>query len=76
MRHMKHMAGCVVLIGVLVLVRVADGIPGWLIGVVLLACPVVMIWMVVSMSGAILKRGHDLATVLKILEKRPKLRVV
>lgn len=50
MRHMKHMAGCLVLIGVLVLVRVADGIPGWLIGVVLLACPVVMIWMVVSMS--------------------------
>ena len=32
-----------------------------------------------SVSGAdgrILKRGHDLATVLKVLEKRPRLRVV
>lgn len=50
MRHMKHMAGCLVLIGVLVLVRVADGIPGWAIGLVLLACPVLMTWMVVTMS--------------------------
>jgi hypothetical protein len=57
---MKHMAGCLVLIGVLVLVRVADGIPGWMIGLVLLACPVVMIWMIVSMSRS--DGPHDRTT--------------
>jgi len=31
---------------------------------------------VTGTDGRILKRGHDLATVLKVLEKRPKLRVV
>lgn len=50
MRHLKHMAGCLVLIGVLVLVRVADGIPSWAIGLVLIACPVMMIWMVLRMT--------------------------
>lgn len=60
MRHMKHVAGCLVLIGVLVLVGVGGWIPGWLIGLVLLACPAMMIWMIVSMN-----RGdgpHDRAT--------------
>jgi hypothetical protein len=27
-------------------------------------------WMVVSMSGAILKRGHDLAQILKVFDRR------
>lgn len=31
---------------------------------------------VTGANGRILKRGHDLATVLKILEKRPRLRLV
>lgn len=31
---------------------------------------------VTGTDGRILKRGHDLETVLKVLEKRPKLRVV
>jgi len=33
-------------------------------------------WSVTGADGRVLKRGHDLATVLKILEKRPKLHVV
>ncbi|MEZ5871393.1 MAG: DUF2794 domain-containing protein [Nitratireductor sp.] len=33
-------------------------------------------WSVTGSDGQILKRGHDLNTVLKVLEKRPKLRVV
>lgn len=33
-------------------------------------------WSVTGANGQILKRGHDLATVLKVLEKRPKLKVV
>ncbi len=31
---------------------------------------------VTGADGRVLKRGHDLETVLKVLEKRPKLRVV
>lgn len=31
---------------------------------------------VTGADGRILKRGHDLGTVLKVLEKRPKLKVV
>ena len=31
---------------------------------------------VTGTDGRVIKRGHDLATVLKVLEKRPKLRVV
>ena len=34
------------------------------------------IYTVTGTDGRIIKRGHDLATVLKVLEKRPKLRVV
>ena len=33
-------------------------------------------WSVTGADGRVLKRGHDLTTVLKILEKRAKLRVV
>lgn len=33
-------------------------------------------YQVTGNNGQILKRGHDLATVLKVLEKRPKLKVV
>jgi len=51
MHHMKHMVGCLLVIGVVVLIRLAgDGVPGWLAGLVLLACPIMMIWMIVMMS--------------------------
>ena len=51
MRHMKHMVGCLVLIGAFVLIRfIGDGVPRWIAGLVLLACPLMMIWMVVMMS--------------------------
>ncbi|MGB7287784.1 MAG: DUF2794 domain-containing protein [Salaquimonas sp.] len=34
------------------------------------------IYSVTGSDGRILKRGHDLSTVLKVIEKKPKLRVV
>jgi len=33
-------------------------------------------WSVIGSGGQVLKRGHDLARVLQVLEKKPKLRVV
>lgn len=33
-------------------------------------------WSVINANGLILKRGHDLATVLKVLKKEPKLSTV
>lgn len=51
MHHMKHMVGCLLMIGAIVAIRIAgDGVPGWAAGLVLLACPIMMIWMVVMMS--------------------------
>ena len=51
MHHMKHMVGCLLVIGAIVVIRlVGDGVPAWVLGLVLLACPVMMIWMVVMMS--------------------------
>ena len=55
MHHMKHMVGCLLMIGAIVAIRiVGDGLPAGLAGLVLLACPIMMIWMVVMMS-----RDHD-----------------
>jgi len=51
MHHMKHMVGCLLMIGAIVAIRFAgDGVPGWAAGLVVLACPIMMIWMVVMMS--------------------------
>ena len=33
-------------------------------------------WAVINANGLILKRGHDLRTVLKVLDKKPKLTTV
>jgi peptidoglycan/LPS O-acetylase OafA/YrhL len=61
MHHMKHMVGCLMLIGAIVVIGfVGDGVPGWVVGLVLLACPATMIWMVVMMSreGGTRARGE------------------
>lgn len=51
MHHAKHMIGCgAVLVAVVAIRALGDGVPGWVGGLVLLACPVMMIWMVVTMS--------------------------
>jgi hypothetical protein len=50
---MKHMVGCLLMIVAIVAIRIV-GVPGWLAGLVLVACPIMMIWMVVMMS-----RDHD-----------------
>jgi hypothetical protein len=50
MHHMKHMVGCLLMIGAIVAIWIV-GAPGWLAGLVLLACPIMMVWMVVMMSG-------------------------
>jgi hypothetical protein len=49
MKHMKHMLGCLVIIGALILVRLVDGSSAWLVGAALIACPLMMVWMMAGM---------------------------
>ena len=53
MKHMKHMIGCVAMVGavaLLVLVRSGDT-PSWLPVVLVLCCPLMMIGMMFAMRG-------------------------
>lgn len=49
--HMKHMLGCVAMIAAIAIIALAgDGLPRWVPSLILLACPIMMIWMVVMMG--------------------------
>ncbi len=49
MRHMKHMVGCVLLIGLLVGARIV-GVVSSTAGLVLVVCPILMIGMFLMMN--------------------------
>jgi hypothetical protein len=51
MKHAKHMIGCGLMLAAVALIAIAgDGVPRWIPSLLVLACPVMMIWMVVAMS--------------------------
>lgn len=56
--HMKHMVGCVAVVGVVVIMAsTGGGAPSWAPLLLVLACPLMMISMMYGMSHQ--GQGHD-----------------